>query len=161
MRASQKLIDYLKRRESFRARPYLDQAGRPTIGYGHLIRPHEKAHLTLLTRDQAEALLAADAGTYAVYVDGVSRNFKLPLAQHEFDGAVSLAFNIGLAAFEKSTFLKRLRAGGKGMAAAEFDRWVYITVTDDDGNRVKKVSRGLVNRRRMDRAIFERGEYAA
>jgi GH24 family phage-related lysozyme (muramidase) len=42
----------------------------------------------------------------------------------------------------------------------QFDGWVFTTVTDGQGNRVKKRSRGLVNRRRMDRAIFERGMYA-
>lgn len=160
MRASPALLDYLKRRERFRARPYLDQAGKLTIGYGHLIRPHERKTLTSLTRDQAEALLLADVSAFAVYVDGVSRNFAQPLSQQQFDALVSFAFNVGLAAFEQSTMLKLLRVGDFAGAAAQFDRWVYITVTDALGNKVKEVSRGLVNRRRMDRAIFERGVYA-
>lgn len=160
MRASQALIDYLKRRESLRLRRYRDQAGKWTIGYGHLIRPHELDTLKLITRDQAEALLLADVGPFAVYLDGVNRNFKVPLSQHQFDGVVSFAFNVGLRGLEQSTLLKLLRMGDFAGAAAQFDRWVYITVTDAAGNKVKQKSAGLVNRRRMDRAIFERGEYA-
>lgn len=159
MRASQDLIDYLKRRELYRARPYLDQAGKWTIGYGHLIKPHERKTLTYLTRDQADALLLADVGPFAVYLDGVSRNFKTPLNQHQFDGVISFAFNVGLRGLEQSTLLKLLRVGDFAGAAAQFDRWVYITATDAVGNRVKQKSNGLVNRRRMDRAIFEIGNY--
>ena len=159
MRASQALIDYLKRRESLRLRRYRDQAGKWTIGYGHLIRPHELDTLKLITRDQAEALLLADVGPFAVYLDGVNRNFKVPLSQHQFDGVVSFAFNVGLRGLEQSTLLKLLRMGDFAGAAAQFDRWVYITVTDAAGNKVKQKSAGLVNRRRMDRAIFEHGNY--
>jgi lysozyme len=161
MRASSQLHEYLKRRERFRATPYLDQAGKPTIGYGHLIRPHERKTLTRLSRDQAEALLVADVGAFSVYLTGVATRFPRPLAQHEFDGLLSLAFNVGLAAYEQSTMHRLLKAGDFAAAAAQFDRWIYVTRTEADGRRVKVVSRGLVNRRRMDRAIFERGEYAA
>lgn len=161
MRASPALLEYLKRRERYRARPYLDQAGRLTIGYGHLLTAKDKARLTHLTRDQADALIMADVGAFAVYLTGVSRNYPRPLQQHEFDGLLSFAFNVGLRAFERSTLHRLLKAGDFAGAAAQFDRWVYITVTDALGSKVKRVSRGLVNRRRMDRAIFEKAVYAA
>lgn len=167
MRASPALIEYLKRRERLRLRRYRDQAGKWTIGYGHLIRPHELDTLKLITEDQADALLLADLGAFDVYLVGVSRNFKQPLSQTQFDGVLSFIFNIGLRAFETSAMKKLLRAGDLAGVPAQFDRWVYITVTQIkviDGKevkvRVKKVSNGLVNRRRMDRAIFERGVYA-
>src|SRR5512139_3071395 len=167
MRASPALLEYLKRRERLRLRRYRDQAGKWTIGYGHLIRPQELDTLKLITEDQAEALLLADVGAFAAYLDGVSRNFSQPLSQAQFDGVLSFAFNVGLRALEKSTLLKLLRVGDFAGAAAQFDRWVYIAVsrvTVVDGKeitvKVKEVSKGLVNRRRMDRAIFERGVYA-
>lgn len=160
MRASQDLLEYLKRRERLRLRRYRDQAGKWTIGYGHLILPHELATLKSITEDQADALLLADVGAFAVYLDGVSRNFKIPLSQAQFDGVLSFAFNVGLRGLERSTLLARLRVGDFAGAAAQFDRWVNITVTDAAGKRVKQKSNGLVNRRRMDRAIFEGGKYA-
>lgn len=161
MRASPALFEYLKRRERLRLRRYRDQAGKRTIGYGHLIRPHELKTLITITEDQADALLLADVGAFDVYLVGVSRNFKQPLSQAQFDGMLSFIFNVGLRAFEKSTLMKLLRAGDFTGAAEQFDRWVYITLKDAAGKVVKKQSAGLVNRRRMDRAIFERGEYAA
>lgn len=161
MRASPELIDYLKRREAFSATPYLDAAGHWTIGYGHKIRPHERKTLFHLTEAQAELLLDQDCDPVELYLDAVMGNFKARLNQHQFDGCVSLAFNIGLRAFEDSTLLKLLRAGDHAAAAAEFDRWIYITKTDKGGVKRKLRSRGLMNRRRMDRAIFEGGVYAA
>lgn len=161
MRTSQALIDYLERREEFSPVPYLDEAGKWTIGYGHVIRPHEKKSLTLVTEEQAEQLMLADVAPFALYLDSIQSNFKIPLNQFQFDGLISLMFNIGLRAFEMSTVLKRLREGDFDAAAAEFDRWIFITKTGRDGVKRKQRSRGLVNRRRMDRAIFERGDYVA
>lgn len=160
MRASPALIDYLKRREKFAATPYLDAAGILTIGYGHVIRPHEKKTLYRLTEPEAELLLDQDCDPVELYLDAVMGNFKAQLNQHQFDACVSLAFNIGLGAFERSSLLKYLRAGDHAAAAAEFDRWINITKTGKGGVRRKLRSRGLMNRRRMDRAIFENGVYA-
>lgn len=160
MRASQALIDYLERRERFIATPYLDAAGIWTIGYGHVIRPHEKKSLTHVTEEQAEQLMLADVAPAALYLDAIQANFKTPLSQHQFDALVSLIFNIGLRAFETSTILQRLREGDFAAAAAQFDVWVKITKVDRDGVKRKVSIRGLINRRRMDRAIFEKGEYA-
>ena len=162
MRSSLQLRDYLKRREKFRARPYRDSAGKWTIGYGHVIRPHERNTLKHISQDRADALLLADVSPLDTYLAAVETNFKGSLNQHQFDACISLSFNIGLKAFETSTLLKLLRTGDFAGAAAEFDRWVYVTVDAPDGNgKIKKKLRGLVNRRRMDRAIFEKNEYAA
>lgn len=161
MRASPELIEYLKRREEFRATPYLDSAGRWTIGYGHLIRPFEKATLVRLTEAEASDLLDRDCDPIELYLDAIQGNFKTRLIQQQFDGCVTLTFNIGLKAFETSTLLKYLRAGDFANAASEFDRWVYETIKSPLTTKTtKRRNRGLINRRRMDRAIFERGEYA-
>lgn len=161
MRASHKLFDYLKRREKLRLKRYRDSAGNWTIGWGHLIRKHELDSLTQITEDQAEALLLADVSPIESYLNGVMRNFKTPLNQHQFDALLSFIFNVGLGNFDRSTMLKMLRIALFEGAAAEFDHWIYITVPAPGGNgTIKRKLRGLVNRRRMDRAIFERGEYA-
>lgn len=160
MRVSPALIDYLERREEFSAVPYLDDADIWTIGYGHVIRPHEIKTLTLVTEEEGEQLMLADVAPMALYLDSIQANFKTPLSQHQFDAIVSLIFNIGLRAFETSTILKRLREGDFAAAAAQFDAWIKITKKGRDGVKRKVTSRGLVNRRRMDRAVFEKGEYA-
>jgi lysozyme len=160
MRASPELIDYLKRREEFAATPYLDAAGKWTIGYGHVIRHHEKRTLTYLTEPQGELLLDQDCDPVELYLSAIMPRFDKPLNQHQFDALVSLAFNIGLRAFEESTLLRLLRCANFVGAALEFDRWIYITKTGPDGTTRKLRSRGLMNRRKMDRAVFEWGIYA-
>ncbi len=54
-----------------------------------------------------------DLAPTKIYLTGVLPN----LTQNQFDALCSLIFNIGLRAFEKSTLLKRLRAGDTVRAA--------------------------------------------
>ena len=140
--------------------PYLDDAGKWTIGYGHVIRPHEKKTLTRLTEPQAAALAMRDLEPVELYLRAIHPRFDSPINQHQFDGLLSLIFNIGLRAFEESTLLRLLRVGDFAGAAEQFDVWIKVTKKGPDGVRRKVRNRGLVNRRRMDRAIFERGVYA-
>lgn len=60
----------------------------------------------------------------------------------------SFAYNVGPTAACGSTAVKRLWAGDIAGACAQLDRWVYVK-----GKRVQ----GLVNRRREERAMCERG----
>lgn len=55
------LVERIKKSEGLRLTQYFDTEGKPTIGYGHLIKPDEK-HLmgTTITKEQAEALFAKD-----------------------------------------------------------------------------------------------------
>lgn len=159
MRASDALITYLKRREAFAEKPYRDSAGRLTVGYGHVLTAGERAMRTLVMVDMAhaDALLRQDVSTRALWLAAVNSNLAQPLNQQQFDACLSLAFNIGLTAFENSTLLKMLRAGNFAGAANQFERWIYAT----DPKTGKKIAlRGLVSRRRGDRAIFERGDYS-
>ena len=145
-------MSYLMDKEKFRRLPYQDAGGRPTVGYGHLIRPGEKdAFEAPLTLEQGVALLKDDL---AVVEAGVEAAVKVPLNQHQYDALVIFAFNVGLGAFEKSTLLRQLNAGNLAAAAREFDRWVYVR-----RNGVPEVVRGLEIRRAQERAMFERGEY--
>lgn len=160
MRASSQLFTYLKRREKFAAAPYRDSGGIWTIGYGHVILPHEKNTLKYLLEPAADALLHKDVAPIELYLDAINGNLPVSLSQIQFDGLVTLIFNIGLKRFERSTLLKLLRKGSMPAAAAQFDRWVYDQARGPDGIVRTVRIRGLINRRRMDRAIFEQGIYA-
>jgi lysozyme len=48
---------------------------------------------------------------------------RVPLHQHEYDAFISLAYNIGPAAFCASTLVRRLNAGEYAAACAEILRW--------------------------------------
>jgi len=71
-----------------------------------------------------------------------------PTTQDQFDAMVSLAYNIGVNAFSKSTLLKKHVAGDFVGAASQFAVW-----NKADG----KVMQGLVNRR-ADEAKLYRGQ---
>lgn len=48
---------------------------------------------------------------------------RVPLAQHEYDAFVSLAYNIGPQAFCSSTLVRKLNVGDYAGACAEILRW--------------------------------------
>ena len=72
---------------------------------------------------------------------------KVPLTQNQFDALVSLTYNIGTGAFEKSTLLKKLNTGDYQGAADQFTVW------NKGGG---KVLQGLVNRRAKEKEVFLR-----
>lgn len=153
---SQRGLDLIKSFEKFAPNLYLCPAGKPTIGYGHVLRPSEK--FNKISLPQADQLLRNDCGIVEIYLNAIfphpsplpeGEGKKVCLNQNEFDALVSLVFNIGLGNFEKSTLLKRLRDGDKPRAAAEFLRWDKI---NQGGELV--MSKGLHRRRCVERELF-------
>lgn len=113
---------------------------KPTIGFGATegvklgdkTTPHEALKRALRDTGIAE--------------NAVQRCAHVPLAQHEYDAYVSLAYNIGQTAFCSSTLVKRLNAGDYAGACAEISRW----------NKFKgRELRGLTARREKERAQCE------
>lgn len=113
-----------------------------TIGWGSTgpdIKPG-----TIWTQAQADTRFAADLAKFATKVDTLLGGTATTQAQ--FDGMVSLAYNIGDAAFAKSTLLKRHKLGDYGGAAAQFAAW----------NRAGgKVMTGLTKRRAAEMKIYQ------
>jgi lysozyme len=141
MNASSRCRTIIKRHEGFAPAPYRCPAGKPTIGYGHVIRPHE-SFPDNLTRGMADELLREDlkaaeraVGLYVV----------VPLSQNQFDALSSFIFNVGPKAFAVSTLRMKLNHGDYAGAAAEFDRWIYVN---------KKKLPGLIARRAAERELF-------
>lgn len=119
---------------------YNDVAGYPTIGYGHLILPHEEFHTISL--EEAEALFIRDV---MVYEDAVNENVKVPLTQNMFNALVSFCYNVGVDQFRNSTLLRVLNAGDYIEANNQLARW----------NRAGgKVVEGLANRREHEQQLF-------
>lgn len=137
-----------------RLHEYLDPAGLPTIGVGHLIRHGEMlAGLQIdgrrvpykdgISREDAMALLDADLR----WVESLlNSRLALPLAQCEFDALCSLVFNIGPRRFLESTLLECLNAGNREAVPAQFRRWV-----NSEGQRLQ----GLVDRRDAEISLWE------
>lgn len=141
MKTSQKGLDLIKGFEKFSPYRYICPAGKPTIGYGHVIQPGEEFP-EVLTLSDAEALLAKDLERFERKVHGL---VTVPLTVGQADALVAFAFNVGAGAFRGSTLLKKLNASDYDGAAAEFLKWDHCN---------GKVLAGLTRRRKAERDLF-------
>lgn len=135
MKASYILISKIKEFEGFRSQAYKCPAGVWTIGYGHTadVKPGDK-----ISEAEAERLLRKDLIHYESFVESLNVSQK----QEKFDALVDFAYNLGCAALEDSTLLKKIRACRPDKEIrAEFMRWVYSK---------KKKLPGLVTRRQWE-----------
>jgi lysozyme len=152
MDISQAGLDLIKREEKFMARLYHCAAGKPTIGYGHVVQANEPRLLDrVLTEAEASELLRQDvAKKYGAHV--ASRLLR-HVTQHQFDAMVSLCFNIGTAGFDKSSVLALANAGTTTPAVIEraFGLWNKVT---NPKTGIKEVSKGLTLRRSREAALY-------
>ena len=142
MRISHAGLDAIKHHEGLRLTAYPDPAsgGDPwTIGYGHT-RNVERGQT--ITKEQAEQFLREDLAWVETCID---RNVVAPLTQGQYDALCSLIFNIGQAAFTKSTLMRLLNQRDYAGAADQFARWNIAA---------GQVNLGLTNRRAAERAMF-------
>lgn len=114
-----------------------------TIGWGSTGPGIEKG--VRWTQEQADERFERDlAEKYAAGVDKMLGDS--PTTQHQFDALVALAYNIGLSALQKSTVMRKHKAGDYEGAAAAFAMWVR-----NDG----KIMRGLVRRRAAEADLYD------
>ena len=152
MKISEAGLALIKREEQFRATWYRCEAGRPTIGYGHVIQPgEERFYKSRLTEAEATELLRLDVGRQ--YGAHVASRVHRDVTQHQFDAMVSLCFNIGTAGFDKSSVLALANAGttSPSVMRAAFGLWNKVT---DPTTKVKRVSAGLTARRAREAALY-------
>lgn len=134
-------INLIKQFEGFSSTIYLDAAGLPTIGYGHLIK-NDEDFSGGITEDDATKLMYSDLSRFE---SSVNRLVTVPLSQSQFNALVSFTYNVGVSAFENSTLLKVLNAGDYIGATEQLTRW------DIAGGR--KLS-GLTTRRKLEQEVF-------
>lgn len=149
MALSDKGFDMIATFEGFRSQPYKDAVSIPTIGYGNTYYlDGRKVKMTdkPISRDEAKRLkMAVINKDFAPAVRKALADSKVPITQNMFDACVSLAYNIGVSAFAKSSVVRYLNAGNKQKAGDAFLLW----------NKAKgKVLAGLDRRRRAERKIF-------
>ena len=137
-------IDLICGFEGLRLKAYDDGVGVWTIGFGTTIYPNgiRVKKGDTCTEAQAKAYMAYDLKKFESTVNSA---VTVPLNQNQFDALVSLAYNIGIGAFSKSTLVKKLNAGDIRGAAEQFDVWV---------NAGGKRMQGLVNRRAKEKEVF-------
>ena len=118
MKASQKLIDHIKRSEACALESYKDSAGVWTIGYGHTagVKRGDRC-----TRYQAEQWMQQDLTRF----ENEANNVKRIATQGQYDAVLDFIYNCGAGNFNKSTLRKYIEAGRKTYEIQrEFLRWV-------------------------------------
>lgn len=130
--------------------PYLDQALVPTIGYGTTYYPNGKR--VKLSDAPINESLALDymISVFNVYRSSVIKLIKVDISSHKIDAVTLLAYNIGLNALSKSSFLRSLN---NNESYQELERTFKLW------NKVKNkgvhiVSKGLVSRRNKEWNLF-------
>lgn len=132
--------DLIKKFEGFSLYAYKDIGGVETIGWGHRILPEED--FKEITIQQAEDLLTKDM-QHAI--NAVNENVSVYLDNEQTAAVISFVYNIGVNAFKKSTFLKRLNEGEFREAANEMLRWSYVKNHE---------AAGLLKRRQIESVLL-------
>lgn len=132
--------------EGLELNAYPDSGGIFTIGYGNTFNPFTGVKVKKgdrITKATALDWLKKDIEKRQV---AISKLIKVPISANKLAAITSLAYNIGLGAFQRSTLLMLLNDKAPiDKVADQFLVW----------NRVKGVVvRGLTNRRKLERELF-------
>lgn len=132
--------------EGLRLKAYQDTAGVWTIGYGTTKNPDTGQKIKegdTITKAKALDWLKKDT---AAFKTGVEKLVKVPVNDNQLAALTSLAYNIGLTAFSRSTLLRYLNSNvAKEQVAAQFLRW------NRSGGQIV---RGLTIRRKLESDLF-------
>jgi lysozyme len=127
---------------------YLCQAGVWTIGWGETAGRTIKRGMRW-TEEQADRRFNEQYNLYAERVDELVED----ASPNQLGAMASLAYNIGLGGFERSSVRKLHNAGNHAGAARAFGLWNKATV-----NGVLVESAGLTARRAAEAALYTRPE---
>jgi lysozyme len=114
-----------------------------SIGLGHQIQPGEKELMTALLND--EQVLQIFTNDIEVIRNSMNKAIKVPINKNQQLALLSLRYNIGVDAFNKSTLLRKLNNRDYFGASTHFAEWRL-----SEG----KIVPGLVNRRERERQLF-------
>ena len=151
MKISENGLKLIQEFEQFVNAPYLDSARVWTIGYGSTYYPNGKpvtGRDKPITREYAETIqrhvIATDFEPVIneLLEKEIASGF---ITQNMYDAIISLAYNIGVSGFKRSSVLRLLKQGDKQNAADAFLLWNMAG---------GKVLRGLVKRRERERKLF-------
>jgi lysozyme len=110
---------FILEKEGCELTAYKCPAGVWTIGAGHTEGVHEG---DTITRDEALEMLVADLQEFA---QKIAKGVKTPCTRGQYVAMMSLAYNIGVSAFLRSSVLRLHNAGAPTQAAESFLLWKF------------------------------------
>ncbi len=152
-----RLTDFLKEKEGFRAEPYLDQAGLPHIGYGN--RFYEDG--TPVTMEDAPIDEARALELLNFFVeDTANALMSMPgfkeLNPNQKDAIISFGYNFGKNFYnDKDNFgIISGAVENNDIKAIQEAFPLYVNVADETNEKGYSKSEGLVNRRNAELELF-------
>lgn len=124
--------------------PYFDSVGVRTVGIGHTAAAGAPDPSKELREYSVAEIMDIFARDIAKFEKRVLKAFTRPLAQHEFDAAVSFDFNTG--GIHKATWVEHFNAGNIAAARKAFMNW----------SKPKEI----IPRRKKERDLFFDGVYS-
>ena len=119
-------LKFIAKEEGCVLKPYKCSAGVPTIGIGSTYYENgERVKMTdkPITEARALELFKNVLKTYEMCVYSHTRD---DINQNQFDALVSICFNIGTGAFNKSTLIKKVNANPNDPTiGASFEAWKF------------------------------------
>jgi lysozyme len=143
MKINERGLSIIKRFEGLRLEAYRCPAGILTIGYGHTGSDVREGQI--ITPGEADRLLAADVARFERGVEALAS----PCNANQFSALVGFSFNLGLLTLQKSTLLKKHKAGDFDGAERQFAAWNKARV---HGQLVPLA--GLTARREAERMLY-------
>ena len=146
-------IELLKKYEGCRLKAYRCPAGVLTIGYGNTtyLKGEKVKEGDTITQEEADKLFKDTVDKFEYQVKMIlGDTLKAILPESSISALVSLAYNIGIGAFSRSTLLKIIRDNKNNLKdiRIQFMKWVYAN---------GKVLNGLVARREAEYKLYEKG----
>lgn len=151
--SKQLLAEILLRWEGEFLSPYRCPAGIPTIGVGATTYPDGRK-VTMkdpaITQERSREMLAEEC---EIYLRKVEELLTREANKYQMVAFASLAYNVGINAFKKSTVLRAHNEGDTAAASRAFSLWNKARV-----NGKLTVLKGLVARRADEAAMYLREE---
>jgi lysozyme len=137
-------IELIKRWEGCELKAYKDVAGVWTVGYGLTSGAGfiEVGPDTVLTQEEADWYLEQVVDKFAA---DIKPFITAEINENQFAAFVSLAYNVGVGGFKKSSALRHFNAGNLDKVPAAMRMW-----NKAGGKTVK----GLINRREAEIQLF-------
>lgn len=162
---SDRMKEFIRRREGYVPLPYRDAGKAWAVGYGHNIVVGDiinglrvtssdikdldrsegkliRGQAIFVDKSEAEELFEKDLNKFE---DSVRRSVTTDITQGQFDAMVSFAYNLGTGAYEDSSMLRRVNERRFEEVPSEWMRWTHV------GQVVKP---GLVTRRKQELEFF-------
>lgn len=143
-----RMVQMIKRFESFKPTPYICAAGVRTIGYGFTEAKYLK--MKRMSEPQASKILVEDVIPH--YQSIVRKYVKVPLTSNQECALISFTFNCGESSLEKVVDARRnrLNKGNYNTIPNVLLRYTKVRI----GDKVKTLN-GLVTRRKQEAAMFQ------